>query len=873
MAVSQTIEGYKVSGDTTVFVFNEKDYHIKNVNRVVVTGTFRNWSADMDIEEWRLSKNGKNVWYLKKENPEFKMIPPHAEFKFRINEGEWLDPPAKAPNLKGHNLVFLHEVILPALKADILHNRGIWVTVTGVARPVQKSHYRLTDAFGNIIPIADILPNEESTALLITDEEIDKRRIHYLEINHLQLRTLCTFDGWFRSLYSQKVLGAHIRENKNVTDFRIFSPRADLVKLYLYKNHNDKLPFQTIEMKADKDMVWETTVQGNLTGIFYDFTVHGPRDPGNHFYETLPKHISDPYARVNMDAWGKSMVWEKTLPAKPLSGGIPQLKDVIAYEVHIQDFTDSLPVSSELKGSFKAMAMPGLTNSHGEKIGFDYLVDLGVNVIHLMPVQEYMHHPDNIWKESFKDDPYMIEQGISEENYQWGYRTSHAFAIENKYRSKDSGHGEERNQLRDLVHAFHEKGIAVIADIVPNHTAEDMDGHWYFHFNVLDKIYYYRTRELEHIGEYGNEVKTENRPMVQKWLIDQCKHLIEEIGLDGFRIDLAGQIDRQTLIKLREAIGIDKILYGEPWIASNDSEFESNSSWDWYKHNAPITFFQDDSRNAFKGPVFNLKSKKKDRGYAGGNFEERENVMKALSNTFSDDHLPTSGINYLDIHDNWALADQFALYDWDGRKGVEESRIKIAATLLLTSLGPIVIHGGSEMLRSKGHAPLTEMVKVMKNGVKVYIHGKRDSYNLRKANQFVWENLGINEPNDYKGMVSFWQGLITLRNSATGKVFRIDVPTPPGYYHFYTPEEKCLLGYIVDEKIAVVINTGRTLSTLQDFEFPGTGKWQLIANIDAVQCLKGIQNHEYSLMNGNQSYSIDIPETGLYIWVYQDNRN
>ena len=279
MAVSQTIEGYKVSGDTTVFVFNEKDYHVKNINKVVVTGTFRKWSTDMDIEEWQLSKNGKNVWYLKKENPEFKMIPPHAEFKFRINEGEWLDPPAKAPNLKGHNLVFMHEVILPALKADILHNRGIWITVTGVSRPVQKLHYRLTDAFGNIIPIADILPNEESTALLVTGEEIDKRRIYYLEINHLQLRTLCTFDGWFRTLYSPKVLGAHLRENKYVTDFRIFSPRADLVKLYLYKRHDDKLPFQTIEMKADKDMVWEATVQGNLTGIFYDFTVHGPRDP------------------------------------------------------------------------------------------------------------------------------------------------------------------------------------------------------------------------------------------------------------------------------------------------------------------------------------------------------------------------------------------------------------------------------------------------------------------------------------------------------------------------------------------------------------------------------------------------------------------
>ncbi len=103
------------------------------------------------------------------------------------------------------------------------------------------------------------------------------------------------------------------------------------------------------------------------------------------------------------------------------------MEDVIAYEVHIQDFTDLLPVEDKFKGTFNAMVTPGLKNSQGQKIGFDYLVDLGINTVHLMPVQEYLHFPDDDWKSSFKDDPYMIEQGISEENYQWGYRTSHCF--------------------------------------------------------------------------------------------------------------------------------------------------------------------------------------------------------------------------------------------------------------------------------------------------------------------------------------------------------------------------------------------------------------------------------------------------------------
>jgi pullulanase len=97
-------------------------------------------------------------------------------------------------------------------------------------------------------------------------------------------------------------------------------------------------------------------------------------------------------------------------------------------------------------------------------------------VVHLMPVQEYLHFPDEDWKASFKDDPYMIDQGVALENYQWGYRTTFAMAVESKYRTKGSEPGAERDEFRDLVQAFHDKGIAVIIDIVPNHTGENMDG-------------------------------------------------------------------------------------------------------------------------------------------------------------------------------------------------------------------------------------------------------------------------------------------------------------------------------------------------------------------------------------------------------------
>lgn len=859
----QNISGYYVSGDSTFFTFRESDYQVSNVDHVVVTGSFRNWSQDMADPKWGLTRTSEKSWTLGIENPEFKNIPPGSGFKFRINEGQWMSPPENITNEKGGNLIFMHNMTPIYLKAEIKNNQAIWLKTSGFKNTCNPEDYKLTDSKGKETKIASILPNTASQALLTPSIPVDKRKIYYLENIKESIKTWCSFDGWFREMYSPKTLGANISDDGTSTIFRIFSPRAEMIKLYLYNSASDTSSYQIYNMIPDENMVWEIVAPGNLKGTFYDFTIHGADEPGNHFYETLPKHISDPYARVNMDAWGRSMVWEKTDPASPLINGIPKIEDVIAYEVHIQDFTDQLPLDNNLKGTFTGMIKPGLKNSLGEKIGFDHIIDLGINTVHLMPIQEFMHHPDEIWKESFGADQYMIEQGISEENYQWGYRTSHAFAIENKYREKDTDPGQERNQFRDLVQAFHDKDIAVIVDLVPNHTAEDMDGNWFFHMNVLDKLYYYRTKDLDHIGEYGNEVKTENRPMVQKWLIDQCIHLIEEFGVDGFRIDLAGQIDQQTLIKLKDAIGHDKILYGEAWIGSNDPEFENNPDWDWYKMDSPITFFQDDSRNAFKGPVFDLNSQEKDRGYPGGNLEERENVVKGLTNTFPEDYTTSSGINYLDIHDNWALADQFALSDWDGRKGVDEDIMKIAATLLYTSMGPIVTHGGSEFMRSKGHAPLMEVEKTMTNGVTMHWHGKRDTYNHRIANQLVWENVGKlrsdDNPNDYKSMLSFWRGLNRFRLSEYGEVFRIEGATPENHYQFILPNDKNLLGYIVDNKIMVFINVGNVSKTFYDIEI-SEGQWRFIGDNENIDYTK-IQHEESGLINAGKQNLLMGPKS------------
>jgi pullulanase/glycogen debranching enzyme len=745
------------------------------------------------------------------------------------------------------------------LRAEIRGPVEIRFTLDSAEPPLGSGEFRLTDGQDREIPIAELLPDTGGGARLVPEVELDPLRVHYLEIPELELRALVRRDPLFRELYSSRPLGALVSDDGAETAFRVFTPRADAVRLYLYQNRDDQPDeaLQMVEMTGLDDGVWEAVVDRDLHGTWYDFTVHGPADPGNWFYDTNPVHISDPYARVNDDAFGKSRVWRDGPAPPPLAGGRPPLEDVVAYEVHVQDFTDLLPVSDSETGTLPAMSRPGLLNHYGQPIGFDYLVDLGVNVVHLMPVQEYLHYPDDEWQAVFAEDPFAIRMGIDRENYQWGYRTTHAFAVESRFRSRDSEPGAERDQFRDLVRAFHERGIAVIIDVVPNHTGENMDGrHLLLNFNVLDLPYYYRTGEnLEHIGAFGNETKSEERPMVQRWILDQLRHWVGELGVDGFRIDLAGQIDEQTLRWVKQELPQDLIIYGEPWIAPSDPDVRANPDWAWYKADAPITFFQDDARNAFKGTPFDVN----DRGWAGGHGAVRDAAMRALANRYDEEPLSTDGISYLDIHDNWALADRYAANaDHNGLLGVDMGAMRIAAGLLLTSAGPVVIHGGTEMLRSKGLAPHEEFV-VELAGEPIHFKGRDDTYNLRAPNRFLWESLAPGS--DPASMRDWWRGLLALRMSDHGQVFRV-AEVPEEHYRWITPPEETMLGYVVGERVLVLANSGVRDGSFQ-FELP-EGEWRQVADPDRVD-LEGVEG-EYGLLPAGP-HDVRVPGGTFLVWV------
>ena len=763
--------------------------------------------------------------------------------------------------LVAHSAGAQEEQLATRLRAEIHGPTSIRFTLTGVERPDDPSAYRLTDGHGREIPIAEVLPGTRTESLVVPGFALDPMRVHYLEIPGLNLRALVRRDPLFRNLYSPKPLGAVVSGDGATTTFRVFSPRAHAVRLHLYRERHDApaAALRVVEMAMDENGVWEATEAGNLHGTWYDFTVHGPADPGNWFYETHPVHVSDPYALVNDDALGKSRVWRDGPPPPPVAGGRPPMEDVVAYEVHVQDFTDFLPVGDAETGTLPAMIRTGLVNAHGVPVGFDYLVDLGVNVVHLMPVQEFLHYPDAEWQAAFAGDAFAKAMGIDRENYEWGYRTTHAFAVESRYRSRDAAPGAEREQFKALVRAFHERGISVIIDVVPNHTGENMDGrHLLVNFNVLDLPYYYRTNEdIEHIGPFGNEVKSEERPMVQRWIVDQLRHWVEVLGVDGFRIDLAGQLDEQTLRRVKRELPQDLIIYGEAWIAPSDPEVRSNPDWAWYKADAPITFFQDDARNAFQGSPFDVN----DRGWAGGDGSARDAVMRALPNHYAEEPRTTNGISYVDIHDNWALADRYALNeDHNGLEGVDLGAVRIAAGLLLTSAGPVVIHGGTEMLRSKGLAPHEEFEVETAAGIR--FKGRDDTYNLRAPNRFLWHSLAPGS--DHAAMRDYWRGLIALRMSGPGRVFRV-AEVPAGHYRWITPDERTLLGYVVGERVLILANSGAHEGMFR-FDLPD-GDWRQVADRERADPA-GVEGESARLRGGPQT--ISVPGGAFLVWLLED---
>ena len=554
----------------------------------------------------------------------------------------------------------------------------------------------------------------------------------------------------FDELYKyEDELGAIYNNRK--TTFKIWAPLAESVEVIFYgKDGYDYRSDakEVIKMKYEEKGVWKLEVKGDLNGEFYNYIIKR---------SGVSKEVIDPYAKAVGVNGERGMVIDlnATNPIGWDTHTIPKLNsvlDAIIYEVNIRDFTidNNSGINNEIKGKFKGFCAEQSTNKGKIKTGINHLKELGVNVIQLLPSFDYKT---------------IDERYFNEEEYNWGYDPLNYNVPEGSY-STNPYFGEVRiKEFKELIMKLHENGFKVVMDVVFNHTADTENSN----FNKILPKYYYRENEdgsFSNGSGCGNEIASE-RAMVRKFILDSLKYWVEEYKIDGFRFDLMGLHDIETMKAIRKELSEDIILYGEGWKAG-PSTLEDDILT--LKENISkfgklqVGAFSDDIRDAIKGSVFEAES----GGFInGGNgFEETIKFGVVASTAHKDINFnklkyskipwaiePYQVITYVSAHDNYTLWDKLALVKPLFAKSDRIKMNKLAAAIILTSQGIPFIHAGDEILRTKKD----------RNGTLVENSYKSSDY----VNKFYWSRK-----EKYIDIFNYYKKLIDLRKNH--KIFKMN---------------------------------------------------------------------------------------------------
>ena len=481
------------------------------------------------------------------------------------------------------------------------------------------------------------------------------------------------------------------RENDS-TVFRLWAPTAEEVTLVLEGQYH--------RMVRRQRGVWTQSFRGDLSGRSYHYlvAVNG---------EVL--QANDPYGRASTPNSRESVV---CFPEKlnPIS---VEYREPVIYEVSVRDFTE--------EGTFAAFAE-----------NLDYLKNMGITHVQLLPVNDFG----------------SVNEYHPELSYNWGYDPVNYQVLEGSYSSDVTKPQAAAEDFGRLVRKTHEKGMKVILDVVFNHVYAVSRSS--FHCTVP---YYWFRYEGEHLanGTYcGNEIDSE-MAMVRKYIIDTCCYYISQFDVDGFRIDLMGFLDVQTVNQLRDALREIKpsaMLYGEGW-NMNTAVRGEEANMDHYRMLAGVGFFNDIFRDVIKGSTFDDQA----RGYGSGDLSQADAMIEAMKGLRFDDR--RRSINYAECHDNLTLFDKLR----NCCPGESESQLverqKLINTVVLLSQGISLLHGGQEFCLSKENRhnnyntgdrlnKLTRAKKLLHSGVIEYT---RDVIEL-KNERHIGNNRRVSFIND-----------------------------------------------------------------------------------------------------------------------------
>jgi len=665
-------------------------------------------------------------------------------------------------------------------------------TLAGAQKEELLKRTKITDAQGNPVTISDLLLDEAGKKVTYTGDFSQVDQSYTVQYDNDRFTTKMNWRLKDEAYSYDGTLGAHLHEAGKKVDLTLWSPSADKVSVVVYdKNDSEKLVGRVALEKGERG-TWKQTLSADsgldiqdYTGYFYQYEIERQ---GKTFT------VLDPYAK-SLAAWNSELAKTDDVhkvakaafvdpsrlgPSDLTYASIPNFKkreDAIIYEAHVRDFTSDPALASELKSQFGTFA------SFVEKL--DYLKDLGVTHVQLLPVLSYYHVNE------LKNSKRLLEYASSNSNYNWGYDPQNYFALSGMYSTDPSNPQKRIEEFKNLVNEIHKRGMGVVLDVVYNHTAnvdifEDIEPN-YYHFMDADGT----PRTSFGGGRLGT-----THYMSKRILVDSIKYLVDTYKVDGFRFDMMGDHDAASIeeaYKAARVLNPNLIMLGEGWVtyAGDENSPVQPADQSWMKKTDTVAVFSDDVRNNLKSgypnegqPAFITNGKRKIATIF-------KNLIAQPTNFEADS--PGDVIQYIAAHDNLTLFDIIAQSikkdpSIPANNAEIHRRLRLGNLLVLTAQGTPFLHSGQEYGRTKQfkdpayRTPVSDDKVPNKSHLLVDENGKpfdypyfiHDSYDSSDAiNHFDWEKATNEDlyPENTRSR-AFTKGLIALRKSTDA--FRMD---------------------------------------------------------------------------------------------------
>ncbi|MFZ3576857.1 type I pullulanase [Virgibacillus sp. DJP39] len=584
---------------------------------------------------------------------------------------------------------------------------------------------------------------------------------------------------WFDQTYdaTDEQLGYTYSSEK--TAFSVWAPSATSMELILQHDR--------ISMSRKPNGVWHNMVVGDWNNARYHFaaTVNG-----------IEQQVNDPYGKSMTANSGRSVVLDlaTTDPSSFRRITYPKVskQDAVIYELHVRDATSSVESGVRNKGKFLGLTERNTKTPSGYSTGLSYIKQLGCTHVQLLPIQDFAR----------------VDELKPQSSYNWGYDPLFYMVPEGSYTTSATNPSARVSECKQMIQAFHEEGLSVILDVVYNHV--------FFHpdsaFEKLVPGYYFRYKQdgsLSNGTGTGNDLATE-RMMVRKFILDCVDYWIKEYQVDGFRFDLMGAMDVETMkIIHNRCLAADRpiLLLGEGWDLHTQLQPDQKATLSQSNQLEEISFFSDRFRDSLKGNLFNAG----DSGYANGNghyIERLPQLVAGSSHPMFGNRLfsnPLQSVNYVECHDNLTLWDKLLLSNPDTSELDRKRMHQLATGLTILSQGVPFLHAGQEFFRSK--------------------NGDENSYiSGDEVNKIDWMQRGRENAN-----VQWIRNLIALRKKY--RLFRLGSAAEIQHrLHIVTAPDP-VFGYMLvgeREDFAIFVNpTDRVVK----ISMPSQGRWvKLVSN-------------------------------------------